>query len=304
MNQEEITKIKKEYYTPPMLNRLVKEMCFKNGDSTFYRELAVLNANKIAFRGISFSTPEYMHKTLFNERYSNLNFNGNDANLYVSVARVKRFPNFSFRLKERSKQTKTFFRNKYQDYIYRYDLFLDFDIDTLNKNKFQNEEEKTEYLRKNMIPFIEEIEKMIAIIEKYKLRAEVVFSGSRGFKILIWNNKYTYEELVSIATNLPKKLDLKYVDMAGSFVKSKLMKLNFSLAFKDGVCNVVFPLRKYNYKDYFKFMKYFGTFECFSYKDYKQIFIPSFLDIYGSQFLQKDNGKKGLENFFIDYGMI
>lgn len=304
MNQKQITLIKKQYYKPEVLSRLIKEMCFKNGSSTFYRELAVLNANRIAFRGITFSTAQYLQKTLFNETFSNLNFYGNDANLYVSVARVKRFPNFSYKLSQRSKETKSFFRNEYQDYIYWYDLFLDFDIDVLQEKKFENETEKRKYMEKNMIPFITEIEKVIGIIEKYKLRAEIVFSGSRGFKVLFWNNLLQYEQLVSVVSELPKALDLKYVDTAGSFVKSKLMKLNFSLAFKNNKCNLVFPLRIYNYKKHFQFMKHFKSFECFDYKYQKDMIVPAFLNIYGSQFLQKDNGKKGLETFLKDYELI
>jgi len=305
MNQLEITKIKKEYYTEVIIGRLIKEMYLPNKDkSDHFRELAILNANRISFRGITFSSPQYLKRTLFNDIYSNLNYFGNDANMYISVARVKQFPRFTFKLKERSKETKPFFRKEYKNYMYRYDLFLDFDIDVLQKEKFKNEIEKKEYMSKNMKPFLKDIQKIIWLIEEYKLKAEVVFSGSRGFKVLIWNNLLSYNELVSITPNLPEKLGLKYLDLAGSFVLSKLMKCNLSLAFKDNKCHLVYPLKKYNYKDYFKFMKNFKTFECFEYKYFQDMNIKQTLPVYESQFLLDNNGITGFKKFIDDYKLL
>ncbi len=295
--QEEITKIKKEYYSQVVIGRLLKEMCFPTQEVDFFRELAILNANRISFRGITFSSPQYLKRTLFNEQYSNLNFYGNDANMYVSVARVKQFPNFTFKLRERSKQTKPFFRNRYKDYIYRYDIFFDFDIDYLKKEKSKNEKEKQDYLNKHMIPFLKEIETIITFSKKYKLRIEIVFSGSRGFKILIWNNYLTHEEVTKLLNNIRDVYKFKYCDLAGSFVLSKLMKLNFSLAFKNNKCNMVLPLKEYNYKDFFNYMRKFKNFECFEYEYMKKLNIPKFLMVYTSDFLKRNNGKKGLQNF-------
>ena len=300
MNQEEITKIKKEYYTEIVIGRLLKEMCFPMQQVDFFRELAILNNNRISFRAITFSSANYLKRTLFSESYSNLNYYGNDANMYISVARVKQFPRFTFKLSERSKETKPFYRNEYKNYIYRYDIFLDFDIDLLNKDKFKNEKEEQEYLNKHMKPFLKEIETIIDFSKKYELRIEIVFSGSRGFKILIWNNCLTYEKVTKVLNNIKEKYDFKYCDLAGSFVLSKLMKLNFSLAFKNNKCNMVLPLKEYNYKDFFIFMHTNKSFKCFEYDYMKKLDIPKVLPIYTSDFFQKNNGKIGLEKFIKD----
>lgn len=234
LTKEEYTEIKYYWYANPIIqDLLLEQFCFESKPNTF-RDIAILSnnkLNKVAFRGMTFTEMDYFNKSFLNKKFPN-QFLGNESNLYITVARIYRIPTFSYG-KERQKQTSEFYKI-FKQYIYKYDIFLDFDIDT-NKNS-------------NFTKIINDIKFILDIIMQYKLKSEIVFSGNRGFKILIYNDFYDFDEIINIRTNLSIKFKLDTLDNSGLFFPSKLMKANFSLTFNknNNFIGVVLPL---NYID-------------------------------------------------------
>lgn len=254
MNQKQLTKIKIDYYNSEIIIKILREIYFE--EEKLYREVAVLakpNKNfpyKISFRGVTFTTTFYFIKTFFGTFANNITLD--NSNFYVSKARIKRLPKFTFDLRKRSKETAIFYKTKYKDYIKYYDIFLDFDIDNL--------EDIPELLR--------ELEKLIKILIRFNVKFEIVFSGTRGFKVLLWNDIFTFDEVGRIIKNMYNKYKFKFIDKSSMFqIPSKLMKLNFSLAYSN-YPKIVFPLKEYNYRAFFLSCKKLLNFDIFCYDNY------------------------------------
>lgn len=250
-----ISKVKIGYYCDTILKKML-DCCFFNGKFPIYRTVDILNyvnlknpnSIKIAFRGITFSNVEYFKKTLFNPMY-NFGTINNDSNIYCSVARVSQIPRFSFNQIERKKQTEEFYKNDFVDYIRHYDLYLDFDC---NKPE-------------NIIYMIRELEHIIFYIVQYNIKSEIVFSGSRGFKVLIYNNSFTYKQMQKIYRNLMTKLNFDYIDDSGILVPSKLMKMNFSIVYKHSLIpKIVLPLSNKNFDWFIYRVKQKKNFDIFN----------------------------------------
>ena len=292
MKLEEIKKIKLEYYDDFLLRKLITEMKL---DKDTYREVATINNNtdfkKVAFRGITFSDVENLKKTLFNKKYKT--FYDNDASLYISVARLKRLPLFPF--KNRREYTNPFFKNEYVNFIKGYDLYLDFDIVNASDLK---ENDISELISKRMEEFLSEIYKVVSIIRCYNLDSEIVFSGNRGFKILIKNDIYQPKTIMNIHRKIIKRLCLKYCDISGSFIPSKLMKCNFGLVFKDN-CKVVLPLKDSNIYGIFQILEKEKTFDFFEYMRVKKYFENGYIlfNEYTSSFFDVETDKNNIRDF-------
>jgi len=259
-NKIQKREILKSYYTPDHSKKLIRECNIPYNDQDKikydYREVSLLKQNEFSFRGITFSYSEYMNKIIFNPNpdypYSVLN---NNSNIYISKARLKySLPRFSFKSSERSIQTKPFYQHEYINYIRYMDIYLDFDIDNYKD-----------------IPYlIHDINYFIELLSEYKLMFEVVFSGNRGFKILLYNNYYTLEGvsklIFDLTLNKYVKDHIKYLDHTCTYsIPSKLMKMNFTLCHSNETLNYVFPLKKQNYKNVFSRILKDNNFTIFNY---------------------------------------
>lgn len=255
--------IKRLYYEDRVLGKIMfNQLYFINKGN--YREFSLLNyikkeingkeilttakdqnLRKIAYRGLTFKNFWYFKKTL-----EYLEFYKNDSNMYVSCARLLQLPSFPFDHTERKKQTKPFYEKDYIKYITNYDIFIDFDV-------------KTE---KQIPILLKDLDKVIKLLYDFKIRCEIVFSGSRGFKVLIYNDSsYNIEEVSNIIYNLKDSFDLKIEpDFSGLGIPSKLMKANFSLVIKEDSIKACFPLKFYNYQDIFDQIRKDKDFSVFS----------------------------------------
>lgn len=262
MKQEKIFKIKTEYYTDNILKQMLSQICFLDfsidcSNFSIFREVAILSNNKIrniALRCLTFSNTQngldFFKKTFFNLKYPET-FLNNDASFYCSVARLYKFPSFPF--KNRTSFTNKFYKEEYINYIAHYDIYLDFDID-LNKN-----------IKQEIARLINDLQIIIYIIKKYHLKAEIVFSGNRGFKVLIYNPIYLFLDAIKIRTNIQKRFYFYTLDNSGSFVSSKLMKLNYSLVIKKNNIKICLPINENEIKNVFTHLRTKNNFNIFNY---------------------------------------
>lgn len=214
--EKEIFDIKTEYYNNDvMINKIIN---YIHPIENEYREVSILsnnNLNKTAFRCLTFSTIDFFREMFLNKDYPNT-FLNNDSNIYCSVARLSRIPVFPFG-KDRNKYTLDFYKNQYKDFIKHYDIFLDFDIDITKKKEFKD--------------LFKDLDTIILLIQKYKLKSEIVFSGNRGFKVVLFNDYYNVFDSINIRRNIISNFNFKTLDNSGYFVISKLMKVNYTLVF-------------------------------------------------------------------------
>ena len=63
----------------------------------------------------------------FNKALTWAGWKNNKQNLYVSLARLKNIPKFTFNPKTRSDETHPWYINEYSENVISYDLFFDFD---------------------------------------------------------------------------------------------------------------------------------------------------------------------------------
>lgn len=167
-----------------------------------------------------------------------MNWNKNKQNLYVGCARLKSIPNFTFNPKERSKETSEWFRNEYNNLMESYDLFFDFD---------KTPEDSWEDLIKEVKIFKE-------YLDDYKVSYYLLFSGNKGFQIII-DGKYLPIEKIergnvyphkTIVEKIKQMLNLDFLDLANSGVNSRLRKVPYSLVPNEEEdeqeMNMAFPL--------------------------------------------------------------
>jgi len=163
----------------------------------------------------------------------------NKFNLYRSLAKLRNIPDFTWNFKERSEETKGWYSNQYVNEIYEYDLFLDFD---------KEEEDSWEELLNEVINFTKKF-------DKFKVPYYVLFSGRRGFQVII-DGKYipikdtTLKSIFphkTIVEKIEKYFGLKFLDTSGNGVYSKLCKIPYSLV-GDNVVLPLTPEQLYNFK--------------------------------------------------------
>lgn len=141
--------------------------------------------------------------------------------LYRSVAKLKEIPFFTFNPLLRSKQTHPWFVNEFDKQIYEYDLFFDFDSESASELHLALKDTKD----------------IIEYLEQYEVPYYVIFSGNRGFQVVI-DGKYMPEPKLEGRLIQPHKLieerikeafNLKYLDLANNGVPNRLFKVPYSL---------------------------------------------------------------------------
>lgn len=175
-----------------------------------------------------------------------MNWDKNKQNLYVGCAKLSSIPNFTFNPKERSNQTSKWFREKYSDLMEGYDLFFDFD---------KSPEDSWEDL-------IKEVDSVKEYLDEYKVPYYLLFSGNKGFQIII-DGKYLPIEKIDRGNVLPHKiivekikqmLNLNFLDLANNGVSSRLRKIPYSLVpneeENEQEMNMAFPLDDIQFKHF------------------------------------------------------
>src|SRR3990167_11024694 len=205
------------YYKKTYIQHLLREGCCN-------REMAFLG-NNAPVRALSF-------KSLYDlERALNwVGWEKHRQNMYRTVAKVKEIPKFTFNPKLRSAETGVWFENNFDDLVYEYDLFLDFDKD---------EDSSIEQV-------LEEVKRIKSYFDNYKIPYYIPFSGSKGFQVIIdgrYMPKFKIENGVvqphkEIAEKIKQNFKLKYIDLRNNGVPNRLCKIPYSLVKN----NIALPL--------------------------------------------------------------
>lgn len=175
-----------------------------------------------------------------------MNWEKNKQNLYVGCAKLKEIPNFTFNPKDRSKETSEWYRKQFNDFIRSYDLFFDFD---------KSPEDSWEYL-------IKEVKSLKEYLDEYKVPYYLLFSGNKGFQIVI-DGQYLQIEKIELGNVYPHKdivekvkkmLNFKFLDLANNGVNSRLRKVPYSLV-SNGIeneqeMNMALPLNDIQFENF------------------------------------------------------
>jgi len=150
-----------------------------------------------------------------------VHWENNKLKLYRSVAKLKEIPMFTFNLKDRSSETGPWFTNEFNNLVYEYDLFIDFDKD----------DESTIY------NVLEEVKELIEMFDELELPYYVLFSGNKGFQVII-DGKYMPKPILKdnaiqphkvIAEKIKEVFNFKYLDLRNNGVPNRLCKVPYSL---------------------------------------------------------------------------
>lgn len=188
-------------------------------------------------RGMKVVTINFLKKSFFDMCH----FESKNYNIYISCAKFKDIPPFTFNLGIRSAETRQWFENEALDLITDYDLLLDFDCPDNRIRKDYLMEVKTvhDLLNQNAICFY------------------IIHSGS-GYQIVIPSSVYGFEkekEIVDSKTfrkpyilirEIKETFSLKYLDISGIGVYNKIMKCPYSLV-DNTVC---LPLNNFSGQDF------------------------------------------------------
>jgi len=199
-----------DYYSKVYIGHLIRECVEK-------REVALLGKNNANMRALKI-------KCLFDiDRILKVSgWKRNKQNLYRSVATLKEdIPFFTFNARKRSSETSVWFKNEYHKLIKKYDIFLDFD---------KSKEDSWEDL-------IKEVKSLKEYLDEYKVPYYLLFSGNKGFQIIIPGEYIKIEKIElgnifphkTIVENIKQMLNLKFLDLANNGVGSRLMKIPYSL---------------------------------------------------------------------------
>ena len=199
-----------DYYSRVYIGHLIRENVEK-------REVALLGKNNANIRALKI-------KCLFDiDRILRVcGWKRNKQNLYRSVATLKEdIPSFTFNTSKRSSETSVWFKNQYHKLIKKYDIFFDFD---------KSPEDSWEDLLK-------EVKSLKEYLDEYKVPYYLLFSGNKGFQIIIdgqylpiekieRGNVYPHKDIVE---KIKTMLNLNFLDLANNGVGSRLMKIPYSL---------------------------------------------------------------------------
>jgi len=210
--------INSDYYYRKYIQYLLLEGCK-------YRDFSVLNKAGNNCRAFPIQTREDFEFIL---KY--INWERCKQNLYVGCARLKNIPRFTLNPKERSSQTGVWYKEQYSKEVATYDLFFDFD------KKEENSWEEV----------IQDVKHLKEYLEDYKVPYFLIFSGGKGFQIIIDGNycpvkKIEYQAVFphkTITEKIKKMLNLKFLDLSINGVESRLRKLPYSIVGN----NVALPL--------------------------------------------------------------
>lgn len=225
---------RKEYYNKTyVLFELVKTM--KNREVVFISQ----KYNEKCIRGLCIKSVDYLKKV-----FEMFDFYNMDYSIYISNAQYSTIPQFTYNLRDRSKDTIKWFRENQNDVI-EYDLFLDFDA----KQK------------ENFLDMFLELKYFTRLLDREKIKYYIMPSGS-GFHIIIpseiikLNSDYYNTDLQDINSrnaligriikNIKIILELKYLDLIGSGTLAKLRKCPYSLVY-DKVCLPLENLENFKY---------------------------------------------------------
>ena len=217
MQQTSISTQEVGYYQKKYVQYLLLEGC-KN------REMAFLGNNAPA-RALNI-------KCLYDfERAMNwVNWEKHRQNMYRTVSKIRSIPQFTFNAKLRSSETGKWFEEEFDGLVYEYDLFLDFDKDE----------------NSSIEQVLEEVKKIKSYFDDYKIPYYILYSGSKGFQVIIdgrYMPKFKIEEGVvqphkKIAEKIKENFRLKYIDLRNNGIPNRLCKIPYSLVKR----NVALPL--------------------------------------------------------------
>jgi len=150
-----------------------------------------------------------------------INWKKHKQNLYVSCAKLKNIPSFTFSPRKRSGETSGWFKEEYNSLIESYDILFDFD---------KKPEDSWEDL-------IEEVKELKAYLDDYSVPYFLLFSGGKGFQIVVDGRYVPIKEIKDgnvfphkkIVEDIKETLDLRFLDLANNGVSSRLRKLPYSL---------------------------------------------------------------------------
>lgn len=193
------------------------------------REFACLGGSGVAFRGFKVKCLHDLELGL-----KVVNYTKNKPNLYVSVAKYKNIPKFTFNPQKRRDETSEWF-NSNSNEIMSFDLFFDFDL---------GKDDTWESL-------IKEVNELKEYLDDYQVPYFVFFSGNKGVQVVIDGEYIEINEIKEgnvfphkkVVENIKESLNLKTLDLSNNGEKSKLRKLPYSL---------VIPNQKKIRKEYFK----------------------------------------------------
>ena len=156
--------------------------------------------------------------------FKDFDFFDRNLNIYVSVAKYKYIPMFTYNFSKRSKFTSDWFHNTAKNELFDYDLFLDFDLDKA----------KTIKRLKN------DLYKLLSFFDLENIRYNFYSSGT-GFQVNVSTNlKPNFETLdfKILTKSIKERFNLKSLCLLGVGSMQKIRKCEYSLVDD----RVVFPL--------------------------------------------------------------
>lgn len=249
-----------EYYNRKYIQYLILEGCTG-------REMAFLGKNNTNVRALNV-------KCLFDFERSMkfVNWDKNKPNIYRSLARINKIPQFTFNPKERSKETIYWYERVFDKEIDSYDLFFDFDKD----------EKSTIY------DVLKEVNELLDYFKSYNVPYYVLFSGNRGFQVIV-DGKYLPIKKIEkglvyphkeIIENVKKTFVFKYLDLSHNGVTNKLCKVPYSLVGN----NIALPLSDIQLDN-------------FSLSQMNSDYVLQHIPIMRRGLLEREGNKKGVESF-------
>lgn len=178
-----------------------------------------------------------------------VNYNTKKPNMYISLAKIRYLPQFTYNPRTRSNFTSEWFRGDFFNQVYEYDLFLDFDA--------KEDEEGLDEV-------YQELKEFKTWLDEYKLPYYIIFSGNRGFQVIIpfeflpkglsfkvlengrGEKDSVYEFCKNFLERAKEVFALKHLDLAHAGVPNKLRKCPYSLVGD----NVAFPLSDYDFDNF------------------------------------------------------
>ncbi len=183
-----------------------------------------------------------------NDYFKLANFYEKRPNIYISVATLKEIPMFTYHPAKRQKETSVWFRGDYFKNVTAYDLFIDCD-----KEEF----ESWDVINK-------EVKSFKNYLEEYKVPYQLIFSGNKGFQIIIpyefLPDNLTFEvdeygkgkagSVYEFTKKWQEKgkevFGMKCWDLSNSGIPNRLRKMPYSLVGD----NVAFPLSNIDFDNW------------------------------------------------------